>query len=431
MHDLWSRIARRRTNGAEQPAHCSVLDLGTEQARALVLELRASECAVVGVGRAFLRQPTGGMSGSLADAPVLTRACDRALREAEDMTEQYCGRQVVPDWVVVGLPNRATTADTLAATIRRPNSERRVTDKELREAVKRAQRLALSQLSQTILPLQWRRQQELELLEAEVADILIDGRHVRNPVGVRGGTVTVAVCNVVASSPYLRIVEAMTELLGLGVLAMASGWQALAHTVVERDAICVDVGGRSTDVMLVRNGKPWRTSSIPVGGREFTKLLAQGFNLPWTEAESLKLAYSLGSMDASSEARIRAAVQQPLDALVIALEDALGRMCGDDPLPHQFVLCGGGSGLPGIEEAVRSHRWMERLDFTRHPEVRLMSPGEVDGVLDVTGQLEGQQHVTSMAIARYAMAGTAEPRDLEALLQEVKRAPVSVGGGWA
>lgn len=396
-----------------------------------MLELQASECAVIGAGRAFLRQPMGGMSGSNADAGALTRACDRALREAEDMTARYCGRQVVPDWVVVCLPNRATTADTFAATIRRPHPERRVTDKELREVVKRVERLALRQLSQGILPAQWGQREELELLEAEVADTLIDGRHVKNPVGFRGRKVTVAICNVVASSPYLRIVEAMTELLGLGVSATASGWQALAHTVVEREAICVDVGGRSTDVMLARTGKAWRTSTIPVGGRDFTNHLAESFNLPWKEAESLKLAYSQRSMDPSGEARIRAAVQQAVDPWVVALEDTLSRMCGGEALPHQFVLCGGGSGLPGIAEAVRSHRWMEKLDFTRHPEVRLMRPGDVDGVLDVTGQLEGQQHVTSMAIASYALAGTSERRHLEALLQEVKRAPVFVGGGWA
>ncbi len=400
--------------------------------KALVLELQPSMCAVIGAGRAFLRQPmVGGVSGSNADAGTLTRACDRALRQAEDMTEGYYGRQVVPDWVVVGLPNRATTADTFGATIRRPDPDRRVTDKELREVVKRVQRLALRQLSQGILPLQWAQREALELLEAGVADILIDGRHVKNPVGFRGGKVTVAICNVVASSPYLRIVEAMTEELGLGVSAIASGWQALAHSVVEREAICVDIGGRSTDVMLARNGKAWRTSSIPMGGRDFTDRLAESFNLPWKEAERLKLAYSHRIMDPSGEARIRAVVKQAVDPWVVALEDTLGRMCGDEALPHQFVLCGGGSGLPGIAEAVHSHRWMKRLDFTRHPEVRLMRPGDVAGVLDVTRQLEGQQHVTSMAIASYAMAGTSERRHLEALLQEVKRAPVFVGGGRA
>jgi len=306
-----------------------------------------------------------------------------------------------------------------------------VTDRELGDVVKRVQRVALRQLSRGILPLQRDHQEELELLEAGVADILIDGRHVTNPVGFRGETLTVAVCNVVASSRYLRTVEAMTEELGLGLSATASGWQALAYTVVEKQAICLDVGGTSTDVMLARNGKAWRTSSIPMGGRDFTKHLAETFNLPWKEAESLKLAYGHGRMDSSAEARIRAAVWQPVGAWVGALEHTLSRMCGNDTLPHQFVLCGGGSSLPGIVDAMRSHRWMEKLDFRRHPEVRLMRPGDVDGVLDLTGQLKGQEHVASMAVASYAIADTSEGGYLAALSRADKRPPVLGRGGWA
>jgi cell division ATPase FtsA len=100
-------------------------------------------------------------------------------------------------------------------------------------------------------------------------------------------------------------------------------------------------------------------------------------------------------------------------------------------LPHQFVLCGGGSSLPGIAEAVRSHGWMERLDFARHPEVRLLDPGDVDGVLDLTGQLEGQQHVTSMALASYAMADSAPRGHLEALLEPGSTSTVLGREGWA
>lgn len=431
MQDLWSRIARRRPGGAQRPSHYSVLDLSTEQAKALVLELQPGECTVIGAGRALLQQPAVGLIGFNCDLGTLTRTCDRALRQAEDMTERYCSTQVVPDWVVVGLPNSATTAETYAATIRRPDPERRVTDRELGEAIKRVQRLALSQLSRRILPRGRGQQDGLELLEAGVAAILIDGRRVTNPVGFRGRKLTIAICNAVASSGFLRTVEAMTEELGLGVSAMSSGWQALARAVTEREAICLDIGGRSTDVMLARSGKAWWTSSIPIGGSDFTQHLAESFNLPWKEAESLKLVYGQGRMDSSGEARIRAAISQPAGTWVGAVEEALGRMCGGDALPHQFVLCGGGSSLPGIAETVCSHGWMERLDFARHPEVRLLGPGDVDGVLDLTGQLDGQQHVTSMALASYATAGTAQGGYLEALLEPVNRSAVFGREGWA
>ncbi len=431
MQGLWSRIARRRAGDAQRPSHCSVLDLSTEQAKALVLELQPGECAVIGAGRALLQQPALGWGGPNCDLGTLTKTCDRALRQAEDMTERYCGTQVVPDWVVVGLPNSSTTAETYAATIRRPEPETRVTDRELREAVKRVQRLALSQLSRRILPRRRVQEAGVELLEAGIAAIHIDGTRVTNPVGFRGRKLTIAICHAVASSGFLRTVEAMTEELGLDVSAISSGWQALARAITAREAICLDIGGRFTDVMLARNGKAWWTSSIPIGGRDFTQHLAESFNLPYKEAESLKLAYGQGKIDSSDEARIRVAITQPAGIWVEAIEEALGRMCGGDALPYEFVLCGGGSSLPGIAETVRSHGWMDRLDFARHPEVRLLGPGDVDGVLDLTGQLDAQQHVASMALASYAMAGTAERGYLQGLLEPVKRSAVFGREGWA
>jgi len=429
LRKLWSTVMRGRVTHGKRPAYSSVLDLGTEQVKALVLELQEGECIVVGVGRAFCEQHDTRAHGAVVDLPALARSCDRALREAEDMTERYSGRQVVPDWAVVGLPNHVTTAQTLSVTNQRSNPQKRVSDRELTDVLKRAQRLALRQLARRIRHIQRAEQEEVELLETSVADIQIDGRRVTTPLGFRGQRLTVSVSNVVVSSSYLRAIEAMTEELGLELLATASGWQALASILSEKEGICIDVGGMASDIVVVRNGKAWATASIPAGGRHFTKHLAETLGLPWREAETLKLAYSRGRVQMPGEDDVRAAMSRVLDAWVGAVEATLKRLCGPASLPHRFYLCGGGSSLPGIVDTLRSHPWMERLDFSRHPEVQLMQPWEIATVLDRTGQLADRRHISPMAVASYVMSGDSKADPLGRVLWAVKRPSIFAGRG--
>lgn len=429
MRNLWSTVVHGRVTDGERPAYSSVLDLGTEQVKALVLELHEGECIVVGVGRALCEQHDSRAHGAVADLPTLARSCDRALREAEDMTERHCDTQVVPDWAVVGLPNHVTTAQTLSVTNQRSNPEKRVSDGELTELLKRAQRLALRQLGRRIRHIQRAQQEEVELLETSVADIQIDGRRVTTPLGFRGRRLTISVSNVVVSSSYLRAIEAMTEELGLELMATASGWQALASILSEKEGICIDIGGMASDVVVVRNGKAWETASIPLGGRHFTRHLAQTLGLSWRDAESLKLAYSRGRVQMPAEDDVRAAMSRVLDAWVGEVEGTLRRLCGPASLPHRFCLCGGGSSLPGIVNTLRSYPWMERLDFSRHPEVQLMQPWEIATVLDRTGRLADQQDISPMAVASYVMSGDSKTDPLGRVLWAVKRPPIFTGRG--
>jgi cell division ATPase FtsA len=112
------------------------------------------------------------------------------------------------------------------------------------------------------------------------------------------------------------------------------------------------------------------------------------------------------------------------------VEAALNRLCGSHSLPHRLNLCGGGSNLPGMVEAVRSYPWMQGLNFARHPQVRLIQPCEVSHVLDRTGQLADQQDIAPLALAGHTIADDAKLDSVERLLWRVKRPAIfeSTGG---
>jgi cell division protein FtsA len=426
LRKLWATVVGGRGTVREKSRHRTILDLGTEQVKALVLEIQSDEDLVVGVGRAR-HQHRWGLDGASDDVEAIVRSCDLALRQAEDMTSEVCGRQVVPDWVVVGLPNSATIGEALAVTHRRPNAAKQVSAKELKGVVERAQRLALQQLGGKVESLRGSEDMKVELLESAITDMRVGGHSVTNPIGFRGDTLTVGVFNVVASSEDLRAIGSIAEKLGLEIVTIISGWQALASALADEEGICIDVGGMATDIALVQNGNARAIASLPLGGNDFTKHLARTYALSWADAESLKLGYATGTIEGDSESHVPEAMGQMMEGWLAAVEANLKRLSGSQPLPHQFSLCGGGSSLPGLVELMRSHPWSRTLRFQRHPQVRLMQPVEIACVLDRAGQLGGPQDVAPLALAGYAMGLSPQRDALQRLLRQVKRPAVLCG----
>ncbi len=429
MRELWATIVRRRAGGQETPNFRTILDLGTEQAKALVAESHGRESLVFGAGtarhEAFL-SPDGGTS---VDVRAMLQGCDRALRQAEDMTKATYEGQVVPDWVVVCVPNCLTVARTYSISTQRSNPRARVSESELRDVLKRAQRLALRELSDEVKSRAVGPDGKLDLLEASVSGTWVDAQSVTSPVGLQGEKLAAAVFNVVAPASYLQTVEAIAERLGLEILKVTSGWRALALAGRQKDAVCLDVGGGSTDVILIRGGKAWATASLPVGGSGFTAHMAEALDISSEDAERLKLAYGLGRLDRPLCDTVRTAVRPALDDWAASLENALYRMCGSRWLPWQFVTCGGSSVLPDLAEALRSRSWARLGNGSLRPEVTVMRPWEIPGVLDRTGLLTGQQYVAPMAVAGCPASGGQAVSPWDSLLRGVKRPETFVHEG--
>ena len=57
------------------------------------------------------------------------------------------------------------------------------------------------------------------------------------------------------------------------------------------------------------------------------------------------------------------------------VELVIEELAGGELLPSRIYLCGGGSRLPEIREALAAERFWKRLPFARPPEVSLMAPG--------------------------------------------------------
>jgi len=192
--------------------------------------------------------------------------------------------------------------------------------------------------------------------------------------------------------------------------------------VVDFSAVFVDIGGGTTDIAVVRNGGLEGTKMFALGGRAFTKRLAQELGVNFEEAEILKIKYAEGRLGNDVSLRIENILKADCDVWLSGVELALSEFSDSDPLPHRFFLCGGGSGLPGIKKALTSSKWTKELPLARIPEVSFLQPRDVVNIVDETGELRDPQDITPMGLANLAL----DLADEEKMMAEILRRAVKI-----
>jgi cell division protein FtsA len=213
------------------------------------------------------------------------------------------------------------------------------------------------------------------------------------------------------------------EQLGLELIRVVAEPYAVARSISgeqvgQSGALFIDVGGGTTDVALVRSGSVEGTRMFALGGRAFTKSLADRLDIPFEEAERVKLAHARGE-ELEDEDEVAEIVREDIAVWAAGVELVLEEFGQAGLLPGRVELCGGGAALPEIRAALEAVDFGRGLPFARRPQVTMMEPGSVTEISDGTGLLVDQQDVTPMALAFQAVE-SARPREpLDAALARV------------
>jgi cell division ATPase FtsA len=377
---------------------------------------REDRAVVIGQGIAR-HKGSYASGGAIGDLEAVTAICDQALRQAEDMTEEVYGRKVVPDQAVMGIPGLLARGAAYTVKQQRSSPRRPVSQRELTQLLQRVQRLALQQLSQEFAS------QQLALVDSAFAEIAIDGHRVTDPVGFRGENLAVTVFNALALREGLEGLRHIAEGLELEPPLLVAESQVVASFLKGSEVIGLDVGGRGTEIFWTRNGGLLASRTMPLGGRAVSQRLAEGLRLSLQEAESLKLSYSHSQINEKTPASFDEVLSGAVMVWLAEVERHLMVLAGGRDLPHCIYLWGGGSELAELVEAARTFPWMRELPFARCPEVEVLNPERVPGLLDRTGLSLGRGGLIVIGLSRWACAAETENEaDLPAqLLARVMR----------
>jgi cell division protein FtsA len=158
-----------------------------------------------------------------------------------------------------------------------------------------------------------------------------------------------------------------------------------------------------------------------LGGRAFTKSLADRLDLPFPRAEALKVDYARG-LAVEGRDDVARIVADDVAVWAAGVELVMEELAAGDLLPGRIYLCGGGSRLQEIPAALAAEAFWKRLPFARPPEVTIMSPDQVETIEDATELLVDQQDVTPLGLAWQAIELQTTEAPLDVALRRVLRA---------
>ena len=412
LRRLWQRDGQDEALTA-----CTALDIGTEFAKALVFEIdEEGKGSVKGVGRK--RQGLSHMqSGTVADISAVVDNCSVALQEAEEMAGFR------PSQVVIGIAGELVKGFTTAHSQERAKADVPITEAELGKLIEGVQREALREAERSVTWETGLANVDVRLVHAAIVGAWIDGYAVTNPIGFQGRHVKIAIFDAFAPLVHLGALQSVAAKLELELVEVVAEPYAVARVlnvdqVRQGGALFIDVGGGTTDVALVRQGGIEGTRMFALGGRAFTKSIADRLELPFPRAEALKVDYARGIAGDRAE-DVRGIVADDVAVWAAGVELVMEELAAGDQLPGRIYLCGGGSHLPEIREALADKRFSKALPFSRPPEVTVMSPDQVETIADATKLLVDAQDVTPMGLAYQAIELGAGSGPLDAALRRV------------
>jgi len=381
------------------------LDIGTEVVKALIFRVdkEKGQGVVLGVGRA--PQKIGNMqSGAVSD---ISRVIESS-REAISLAKEQANIKHIKK-SIIGIAGELVKGTTTTVHYERVNQEMNIGVAELKTIVQKVQEKAYQRIKKQ---LEWETGQsdiDVKLINAAIVDVRIDGYRVNTPINFQGRDVSMSVFNAYAPLIHLGAIETIADELDLDLLSVAAEPYAVARSVEVKDmmdfnAIFIDIGGGTTDIAVVRNGGLEGTKMFALGGRAFTKHLAQEFNLGFEVAEKMKIDYTNGQMRKEDAERLSLLFADDCRVWLGGVELSLLEFAETDILPSRIFLCGGGSALPGIQQALSSPDWWKQsLPFAKQPQVGFLQPRDIVRIVDTTGELNNPQDITPIGLANLAL----------------------------
>ena len=205
---------------------------------------------------------------------------------------------------------------------------------------------------------------------------------------------------------HIGAIERVVRDLDLDLVAVAAEPFAVARSVVGDDpnanisAVLIDVGGGTTDIAVLRDGGLEGTRMFGIGGRSFTRTIARDLGLEFADAEELKISLSSGDISEEQRHQVEASIKKTLGVWIQGVQLAMSEFDWLDYLPHKILLCGGGSSLELLREALKSKSWRKDLPFSKDPVTQLIEVADVAEIKDASGKLNDHTMITAMGLAR-------------------------------
>lgn len=353
------------------------LDIGTKKTVAIIGEITEEQkVEIIGIGIAESR---GIRKGVVVNLEETISAIKRAQEEAELMA----GVEI--DSAYVGISGSHIKSFNSRGVVAVSGKNREITREDVRRVIDQARALSIPP--------------DREIIHIIPQEFIVDEQDgIKDPLGMSGIKLEVNVHIVTSAITSLQNLKNCLEKAGIGIQEIvlnqiATSYSVLTHDEKELGVGLIDIGAGTTEVAIFERDALWYTSTIPLGGDNFTNDIAVGLRTPIPEAEKIKKKYGCVALPVNEEQetievptvgkskksrvlsrQILADIIQPRAEEIFRLVDAdIKRMGYEKSLNSGLVLTGGTALLDGLEEVAE-----EIFDLP----VRRGEPNYVGGLID-------------------------------------------------
>jgi cell division protein FtsA len=343
------------------------LDIGTSKVCAVVGEMTERGVEIIGIGS----HPSQGLrKGVVINIEATVNSLTKAIEEAGRMAG--CEIHTVFTSISGGHIKGFNSHGIVAV------KNKEVAQRDLERVIDAAKAVAI--------PI------DREVLHVLPQDYIIDDQDgIKEPLGMSGVRLEAKVHIVTGAVTSAQNIIKCCNRTGLNVAEIVLAPLAAAETVLteeERDlgVLLIDMGGGTTDFVLLHDGTVKHTAIIGIGGNHITNDIAAGLRTPFNDAERLKQLYGCAAARMVTEdervqipniagkgagtvsRQILCEIIEPrLDEIFELVQKEIAKSGYENSLASGVVVTGGAMLLPGaIEMAERAFGLPVRLGVPAH-----------------------------------------------------------------
>jgi len=369
-------IFKRSKKTPQHPSNFIAIDIGSDFVKAVLFEVEKQESLkMVGFGKHYLHLKDV-QAGVIANKDNVQEAIISAINEA------LLNYTDVVKNCVFGVSGEMCIGFSTTVRVTRKNSTDDINEKEILEIKKKIEEVALVQAQREYSRLKGYNDIDLELINSDITIFKVDGFFVSEPIGFKGKVIETTLFTAFSPLNHLKLLQQLASGIGLNLLTVSSNMYALVKNLSkaepsEFNGIIVDIGGDSTDIAVVFSGGILATRTISVGGRTFTRRIANALDWSFAEAENKKLMYSDGKLSEEETHKVGGVIDETIEAWLSALSLALLDIEGVKTFPSRLYLAGGASYMTGLDEMLEEEDWKKNVPMRQHLKVKRVMLSEV------------------------------------------------------
>ena len=332
------------------------LDIGTSNVRVVIAEYdENNRLRIVGLGKA---PSTGLRSGVIVNIEATMRAVTSAIEAAELMS----GYEVHSCFVGIG----GTQVDSLNSTgqVSVSNKSKEINENDINRVIETASHLSIPLDRQVlhVVPQMYTVEHGVNMMQKT-----------KDPINVIGTRLYVDVHIVTATTTTVQNIFTCASRAGYtvdGVMlkTLATAEAVLTEEEKELGSILIDMGGGSTDVIVVADGAPICTDSIPIGGLLVTNDISVVRGISTETAEKIKISDGCcweplvdkneevlilgvnGRPESIPRTELCDIIQPRVGEIFEMIREKISSKIKDRRLSGNVVLVGGGARMSGVIE---------------------------------------------------------------------------------